>query len=66
MFKKKYFLLRTVEPISYIKIESPKTIPKDKKIIGYDIYQYKYPIFCFFLPICLKVEYTLVQKPIYE
>ena len=66
MFIKNYFLLRTVEPISYITIKYPKSIPKDKKIIGYDIYQYKYPIFCFFLPLCIKIKCSLVQKPIYE
>lgn len=66
MFKKKYFLLRTVEPISYIKIKYPKLIPKDKKIIGYNIYQYRYSFLCFFLPFCIKLKCSYFQEPIYE
>lgn len=66
MFKKKYFLVRTVEPISYITIKYPKSIPKNKKIIGYNIYEYRYPFFCFFLPICIKLKYSYFQQPIYE
>lgn len=65
MFQKKIFIQRTIDPIPYLKIKYPKKIPKDKKIIGYNIYYYKHPVICCFLPLCLKMKYTVLQKPIY-
>ena len=66
MEKKKYFLFSTRKPIRFIKIQYPTSIPKDKKITGYNIYRYNCSSFCSCLPLCIKFRFAYSQEPIYE
>lgn len=63
---KKKFIFSIFLPSAKIGEKYPKTIDRDKKIIGYRVYEEPYISYCFCLPLCIKLNFCFSKEPIYE